>query len=88
MDEPVSKRVCVEIEVNIEFDKSLMPDDEWRSQFYRDIKTENDLAQHFAVNAVLNGVRRLTQLDGFADRDNSLLSIEIDRDVCMEVSEV
>lgn len=40
--------------------------DEWRSQFY-DLHTEADVIEHFAYNAATNGVRRVNQLDGWAD---------------------
>ena len=66
-------RVRFELETTVEFDDSLMPDDEWRSMFYP-IHTEADLAEHLAYNFLFNGAK-LSRLDGFADRDNSLASL-------------
>ena len=64
----ITKMVEVTTLVGVTFDDSLLPDDEWRSMFY-DIKTPNDLAKHLAYNYARNNAR-LSQLDGFADRDD------------------
>ena len=78
----------MELDVEVEFDDSLIPDDEWREQFYQ-IKNAKQLACHFAFNAVVNGMTSISQLDGFADiddSDGSIASIEIDpHSVEMEV---
>lgn len=42
--------------------------DEWRSRFYR-MHTTEDVLQHFAFNAVANGVTDISRLDGWADCD-------------------
>ncbi len=64
--------------VKLDLDKSLLPDDEWRSQFY-DIRTMEEVARHIAYNVVANRMGRITQLDGFADRsvdDCKILDVE------------
>ena len=62
--------------VRVGIDESLTPDDEWRSHFYSYIKSLKDVAEHIAYNAVMNGIDKLSRLDGFADRDDSLSSID------------
>ena len=52
--------------------------DEWRSQFYRTIETAEDVIEHFAFNAITNGVHDITTLDGWADCDPNDAVIEID----------
>ncbi len=84
----VKKSVTVEVAVTVEFERDLVPDDEWRKVFYNHIRTENDLAEHFAFNAVLNGITELTMLDGWADKDNSMMKVTVDRDPCYEVGDV
>lgn len=54
--------------VEVEIDDSLVPDDDWRKQFYGNIHTLKDVASMFAYNACANGVTRINVLDGFADR--------------------
>lgn len=52
--------------------------DEWRSQFYRTIETAEDVVEHFAFNAITNGVRDITRLDGWADCDPADVLIEVE----------
>lgn len=52
----------------------LVPDDEWRSQFYGSLKTPEDVAEHFAYNHIVNGVDHVTRLDGWADRKQDEVS--------------
>lgn len=40
---------------------------EWRSQFYSSIKTAEDVAAHFAFNALTNGIYDVDRLEGWAD---------------------
>lgn len=40
--------------------------DEWRAQMYA-LRTEADVYQHWAYNALSNGVTRVNSLDGWAD---------------------
>jgi hypothetical protein len=40
--------------------------DEWRSHLY-DLRTEQDVLDHWAANAIRNGVRDVSELDGWAD---------------------
>lgn len=39
---------------------------EWRSQLY-DLRTEGDVLEHWANNAIRNGIVDVCQLDGWAD---------------------
>ncbi len=39
---------------------------EWRSHLY-DLRTERDVFAHWARNALVNGIERVNQLDGWAD---------------------
>ena len=41
--------------------------DEWRKQMYPDIHTREDVLEHFAYNAVANGITDACELDGWAD---------------------
>jgi hypothetical protein len=43
--------------------------DEWRSRLYSSIKTERDVLNHLAYNAIANGATNLKHLDGWADLD-------------------
>lgn len=52
--------------------------DEWRSMFYADIETAEDVAEHLAFNAISNGVYDITRLDGWADCSASDVTIEVD----------
>ena len=49
--------------------------DEWRSHFYGDIETAEDVAEHFAYNALRNGIYDITRLDGWADCDENDVEI-------------
>lgn len=40
--------------------------DEWRSMFY-DLRTEDDVLEHWAYNALANNVGEASRLDGWAD---------------------
>ena len=70
------KRFIVEVRtvLTLDLDERLTPDDDWRKHFY-DIRTLQGVAEHFAYNVVANGARRINQLDGFADRDESTCEI-------------
>jgi hypothetical protein len=50
--------------------------DEWRSQMYQ-LHTEADVLEHFAHNAVTNGVYRANQLDGWADAKNDAARFQV-----------
>ena len=72
----------------IEFDDSIMPDDEWRSKFYN-IHNRLELAEHLAYNFAVNGAT-LSRLDGWADEDDSLaelISIDWDMDDTIETTD-
>jgi len=49
-------------------------DDEWRSVFYSDIKTEKDIATFLAHNIAVDGLS-LSRIDGFADCNDSQVKI-------------
>jgi hypothetical protein len=52
--------------------------DEWRSQFYATIESDQDVVEHFAFNAITNGVHDITRLEGWGDCDRDDVLIEID----------
>ncbi len=52
--------------------------DEWRSRFYPTVETAEDVAEHFAFNAISNAVHDISRLDGWADLDASAATIEVD----------
>jgi hypothetical protein len=62
----------------IEIDDSVIAavDDEWRSQFYW-LTTPEQVAEHVAFNMIKNGIQ-ISQMDGFADQNNS--SVRMSRD--------
>lgn len=52
--------------------------DEWRSQFYPTIKSAEDVVEHFAFNAISNGVHDISRLEGWADCWADDVLIEVD----------
>lgn len=52
--------------------------DEWRAQFYPTIETAEDVVEHFAFNAITNGVHDITRLEGWADCAQGDVLIEIE----------
>lgn len=83
------KRFAIEVVTTLmlDLDDRLTPDDDWRRHFY-DIRTLQGVAEHVAYNVVANGARRINQLDGFADRDEStceIVHIESHVDECREI---
>lgn len=81
----VRKAVRLIVDVNVNFDESIMPDDDWRQHFYRDVVTQNDLAEFFARLAVNGQFYRLSMIDGFADKTDDQASVRI---VNVDVEEV
>lgn len=74
------------VEIDIEFNDDLLPDDEWREVFYQ-IYTLEDLAKHLAWNLGIRNAR-LSPLDGFADRDDSqahLIDVDVDLIEAVEI---
>lgn len=62
---------------------------EWRSQYYPTIETAEDVVEHFAFNAITNGVHDITRLDGWADCDKDDVLIEIeDMDQTTEIDDI
>ena len=70
-----SIRCVVETEVELTFtirnpdalERVVGPDgDEWRSQFYR-LHTVEDVLEHWAYNALCNGIYDISRLEGWAD---------------------
>jgi len=49
--------------------------DEWRSQFYR-LHTVRDVLEHWAYNAVINGIYDVSRLEGWADLDSDAVVID------------
>ena len=62
--------------VNVTLDDSLIPDDEWRSQFYGSIRTLQDVAEMFG-RGYLRYDLRPERLDGF-------YGVEAAKDVVLE----
>jgi len=50
--------------------------DEWRAQLYN-LRTEDDVLDHLAYNAVANNVERVNQLDGWADLPDDAATMEV-----------
>ena len=59
--------------------------DEWRAQFY-DMWSPEEVVEHFAFNAITNGVHDISRLDGWADCDPAAVTIEVEN--CDLVSEL
>lgn len=73
----IKKTVRLCVEVAVEFDASIMPDDDWRMHFYASIVDHDKLAEHLAFNHVVNAVDSLRKLDGFADKEDAQASFRI-----------
>ena len=78
----MSKRFLVEIstEVMIELSDGVIDavNDEWRKTLYN-LQTPEEIAEHIAYNMVVNDAR-LSQLDGWADRDDQEAEILLSPD--------
>lgn len=70
--------VTVSKTIIVEFNASIMPDDDWRKHFYGSIRTPQNLAEHLGFNYVANGTEKLSQLDGFADKKDSMATFKDD----------
>lgn len=57
----------------IELDQKVIDavDEEWLKMFYKSLTTPEKIAAHIAFNMCVNDYIRLTQLDGWADLDDS-----------------
>lgn len=79
---PPRRKFLVGLAVEVEVDQRLLDDvltDEWRAQFYPDIRAPGDVAEHLAFNLVQG--RRLSSLDGFADQSDErarVVDVEVD----------
>lgn len=63
----VHSQVFIEIHDREPIERITGPNgDEWRAQMY-DLRTEDDVLNHWAYNAVANGIVDVCQLDGWAD---------------------
>lgn len=51
--------------------------DAWRESAYGDIKTEKDVVEHWAYNAVANGQSGVEGLDGWADMDEGAVRLSV-----------
>lgn len=47
-------------------------DDGWRKMFYS-LNTDQEVAEHLAYNLVVNGIRHVQQLDGWADMPDDVV---------------
>jgi hypothetical protein len=63
----IDAAVCVEINDPDVIERVTGPKgDEWRSQMYN-LHTKEDVIQHLAYNALVNGVGHASKLEGWAD---------------------
>ena len=72
----MAKRTFViELECKVEIDDEVIAavDDDWRKHLYP-LHTPEEITQHVAFNLLVNGAR-LTQLDGWADKDDSMATV-------------
>jgi hypothetical protein len=71
-------------EIDISLDESLLPDDEWRQNFYPSLRTLADMAEWLAVQCGIHE-QELNSIDGCADRDPGQVDVErveiVDSDV-------
>jgi hypothetical protein len=64
-------RISFTVHVDVLHEESLLPDDEWRKDFYSDVKDHKSLAEHLAYSLGFHSSElRLSKLDGFADRED------------------
>lgn len=49
----------------------------WRNTYYA-LRTREDVLEHFASNAVRNGVEDASRLDGWADLDPGVVTMRVD----------
>ena len=65
---------------NHDTDGVPQPDDDrgrgWRNTFY-DLRDESDVIEHFAFNALANGVNDASQLDGWADLPRGAVTMQV-----------
>jgi hypothetical protein len=52
--------------------------DEWRAHLYP-LRTEDDVLDHWAYNAAMNGVVDVCQLDGWADVPAETVTFRVER---------
>lgn len=82
-------QVQVNILVEIELDQAVLDavDDDWRDTLYN-LHDDLEVAEHIGYNVAVNGVRRLTRLDGWANLDDDMLGLtDFDTEIvkCIEV---
>lgn len=51
--------------------------DEWRAQFYR-LTTAEDVLEHWTYNTLINGVRDVQRLEGWADLAEDAVTIDVE----------
>ena len=68
MKRDVDVEIGVTIDVNDRraIDRVLENEDGWQEMFYA-LETEEDVFGHWAYNAVVNGVQRVNELEGWVD---------------------
>jgi hypothetical protein len=75
---PVRAEVCIEIADGIDpFERVTGPEgDDFRHNLY-DLHTREDVVNHWAYNAVANGVHDASYLDGWADYERGLITFYV-----------
>jgi len=68
--------ITVTIRAEMEFDDAVFAqvDEDWRRQFYRNVRTPDDVAEHVG-GAMIKLHSELSGLDGFADLPDSAARI-------------
>lgn len=81
MIDTVACEVIVEFDVRDEGDAiSRCGEKEWRDNFYN-FSPENlsrDVLEHWATNAIANGIEDVSRLEGWADLDPGQITMRID----------
>lgn len=79
MAKPKTTKVTVAVYLEVEIRDSLLKSvltDEWRDHMYN-FHTPGQVAEHLAFNYVKNRIERVTELDGFADRNDNEVTITV-----------
>jgi hypothetical protein len=79
---PTQRKIEVQLEVTVEFDIKDQDaidrcfTDEWRSAMYN-LRTEGEVLEHWAAIAIRNGTTDVSKLDGWADLEPGVVTMEI-----------
>ena len=60
--------------IEIDDEVMLQVDDEWRTAFYSNINSKQDVAEHIAYNMIVNDAT-ISRLDGFANFEDSCVML-------------